>query len=127
MLVDAMLSSLTTNEVATAPLRTPEFIASLQRAVWPGNVRELRNYLERCLVFQAPLPVTEATSEVDGGQVDASVSYDESRRRAIEEFERRYVSSLLRLHKGKVSQAARAAGIDRVYLYRLMRRHGIRG
>jgi two-component system response regulator GlrR len=132
LLVDSILTTLTDDPVVTASLRTPEFLASLQRAVWLGNVRELRNYLERCLVFQAPLPVTDAhggslpTDENPPPEMDANVSYEESRRRAIEEFERRYVSSLLRLHKGKVSQAARAAGIDRVYLYRLMRRHGMR-
>jgi transcriptional regulator of acetoin/glycerol metabolism len=34
------------------------------------------------------------------------------------------VRELLNAHGGRVSAAARAAGIGRVYLYRLMRRHG---
>ena len=37
----------------------PEFVAGLSRSAWPGNVRELRNYLERCLVFEEPMPLGE--------------------------------------------------------------------
>jgi transcriptional regulator of acetoin/glycerol metabolism len=56
---------------------------------------------------------------------DPSLPYAEARRRALEGFERAYLRALLDAHGGKVALAARAAGIDRVYLYRLMRRHGV--
>jgi two-component system response regulator GlrR len=124
-LVEAMLSSLDADPEVARSLMSEAFLTSLQRAVWPGNVRELRNYLERCLVFQAPLSMAELQEE-PAGTVDVSQPYTVARRQALEEFERRYVMALLRLHRGKVSQAARAAGIDRVYLYRLMRRHTIK-
>jgi DNA-binding NtrC family response regulator len=93
-------------------------------------VRELRNYLERCLVLQDPIPVGESPVEPDGaagGRIDSSLPYAEARRVALERFEREYVADLLRVHKGKVAQAARAAGIARVDLYRLLRRHGVDG
>jgi len=35
------------------------------------------------------------------------------------------VRALLDAHDGRVAAAAQAAGIGRVYLYRLMRRHGV--
>jgi DNA-binding NtrC family response regulator len=107
-------------------LYTPELVATLMRAAWPGNARELRNYLERCLVFQEALPVTESPG-APANRVDARVPYAEARGRAIDEFERAYLEALLALHGGKVSQAAAAAGIDRVYLHKLLRRHGLRG
>ncbi|MCY1022259.1 sigma 54-interacting transcriptional regulator [Pyxidicoccus sp. MSG2] len=110
-------------------LSTPEFIALLQHAAWPGNVRELRNHLERCLVFQdAMSPATEDVSPqgVLRSMVDPKQPYAEARRRALEAFEREYLDALLKLHGGKVSQAATAADMDRVYLYRLLRRHGLR-
>jgi len=57
---------------------------------------------------------TTGISAADRARVISVVSYEESRRRALGEFERRYVEALLRLHKGRVAPAARAAGIDRV-------------
>ena len=45
---------------------------------------------------------------------------------AIEDFERSYLERLMALHEGNVSQAARASGVSRVYLHRLLSRHGTR-
>ena len=58
--------------------------------------------------------------------MDPSQPYQQARDRVLAEFERRYVEQLLRAHHGNVSAAARASGIDRTYLHRLMRRHGLR-
>jgi DNA-binding NtrC family response regulator len=52
--------------------------------------------------------------------------FSEARRRALDDFERRYLSTLLERHGSNMSQAATLAGIDRVYLYRLIRRHGLK-
>jgi DNA-binding NtrC family response regulator len=128
-LVDCILDGLTRDDGLKEPLRNADFIASLQRAAWPGNVRELRNYLEHCLVLQAPLPVGEPSllpGDAPASAVDPTMTYEDARRRSLDYFEQQYLAGLLRLHKGKVAQAARAAGVDRVYLYRLMRRHGIK-
>jgi len=50
-------------------------------------------------------------------------SYAEARSEAILKFERAYVLALLEATGGNVSEAARVAKMDRVYLHRLMRRH----
>ena len=52
--------------------------------------------------------------------VDVRLSYSEARRRILDEFERAYVVALLRAHGDNVSKAARAAGVSRVYLHRLL-------
>lgn len=52
--------------------------------------------------------------------------YAEARRKAIDEFERNYLGKILDRASGNVSIAAREAGIDRVYLHRLLRKHKIR-
>jgi two-component system, NtrC family, response regulator GlrR len=100
-----------------AELIQPEFIASLGRASWPGNVRELRNFIERCAVFQGPLPIDEPGPA-------GPATFPEARQRALDDFERRFVQELMSRHDGKVAAAAQQAGIGRAY-FRLLRKHGV--
>ena len=128
-IVDEILTTLRAPAAAAAPLRTPDFLAQLRGAAWPGTVRELRNYLERCLILRTIVPAPEgaaaAAPEAAGAfAIDPTAAYATERERAIADFERRYFRALLRLHDGKVARAAAAAGIDRAYFYRVLRRHG---
>jgi two-component system, NtrC family, response regulator HydG len=96
---------------------------------WPGNVRELRNAAARQLVLgDLPTGEDEPAAGIDVGELDAVVALDlpftEARRRAIEQFEQRYVERLLALHGGNVSHAAGAAGIARRYFQILRARAG---
>jgi DNA-binding NtrC family response regulator len=125
-LVEQVLASLGADPERTQALRSPEFIARLEQAAWPGNVRELRNYLERCLVFEDTLELSDVAPAGSRFEVDPKLPYAEARRLALDDFERRYLRALLELHQGRVSQAATGADMDRVYLYRLLRRHGIK-
>jgi DNA-binding NtrC family response regulator len=134
-IVDELLRAAGAAGAAADALRTPAFYETVQRSAWPGNVRELRNYVERCLVFQDALPAPDPSGglgadEVGGAvgapAIDARLPYQEARRRALDDFERAYCEALLRLHQGKVSQAAQAAQVDRVYLYKLLRRHNLK-
>ena len=70
---------------------------------------------------------TEAEPETtdEGFVVDPNASHASERERAIADFERRYFKALLRQHDSKVARAAGAAGMDRAYLYRVFRRHGV--
>jgi DNA-binding NtrC family response regulator len=103
---------------------------------WPGNVRELRNLLERATYLSSAANSTELllpTLPVGNGDPADSLfryspgeSYRDARARIEEEFERRYVSSLLAEHQGNISHAAKAAQMDRKYLGTLVRKHGLR-
>ena len=125
ILVDRIVATLGLADDVAARLRAPAFVASLTRGAWPGNVRELRNYLERCAVLDDLAAVTLGSDAAAGGGVDVAQPFAEARDLVLAEFERRYVEQLLRVHRGNVSAAARASGIDRTYLHRLMRRHGL--
>ena len=107
---------------AASSLTRPEVYAELALHAWPGNVRELRNYIERALALghlAAP----------GHGRSLAGVSAGEERpslREARAMFERGYLEGLVRDLGGNMSAAARAAGVERMYLYRLLRKHGLR-
>jgi two-component system response regulator GlrR len=113
------------------PLRTEAFVNEVARHAWPGNVRELRNYVERCLAMreQPPPPELETLDPPPGGDgpaLDISRPLKVAREAWIAEFERRYLTELLRHHDDNVTVAARAAGVDRIHFYRLLWKHGLR-
>jgi len=72
--------------------------------------------------------VVEGSAEVSGqssGEGMPLQQYAEARKQAIADFEKKYVHDLLQANEGNVSQSARSAGMDRVYLHRLIRRYGL--
>lgn len=112
-------------------------VAGLSAHDWPGNVRELRNVLDRALYMAAAsgekelrvvdFPITASGGSGLGGSFDDNKSYRELRAEVEGEFERHYVTWLLARHEGNLSQAARAAKMDRKHLHDLARKHGLRG
>jgi DNA-binding NtrC family response regulator len=108
---------------AAALLRDPARLGQLQRAAWPGNVRELRNYVERCLFYRDAVAAEEPEAPPE---IDVSQPFSVARKQAMEQFERVYLGRLLRAHDGRIQETADAAGINRVYLYKLLRRLGLK-
>jgi DNA-binding NtrC family response regulator len=106
----------------------------LAKHEWPGNVRELRNYVERSVVLRtaklsiAPpassLSSTSAEGQRDG--VDVGVPFKVAKDALIDQFERSYIRAALDACSGNMTKAARLAGIDRMYLHRLVQKHGSR-
>jgi two-component system response regulator GlrR len=114
-----------------AALRSPEFVTKLSRYRWPGNIRQLRNYLERCVALRDPdCPLGADTMPPPLLKTVVAVDLTRPLRTARDEllnrFELAYIEAVLAHHDGNVSAAARAAGVDRVHFYRLLRKHGLR-
>jgi DNA-binding NtrC family response regulator len=111
-------------------LFTPQVIADLLKYDWPGNVRELRNYVERAVVLDNAGPTVRRSLTPEppapGLSIDIDEAFTDAKKRIVDDFERRYLSALLLWAKGNVSKAARKAGMDRMYLHRLLQRHGIK-
>jgi len=127
-LVDALAERLGTDpEQRKKLIETPGLLAELQGHSWPGNVRELRNYLERGLTLGAWGHHPPAEPQPPGAVVvDPSIPLKEARVRWTLALERAYLEALLQRHDSNVSAAARAAQIDRMHLYRLLWRHGLK-
>ena len=98
----------------------PEAMACLVGAPWKGNVRQLQNAVEKCVAL-CPTPIVPATlvARALEGPADDLASFDEARA----SFERDYLSQLLRITDGNVSQAARLAKRNRSDFYSLLNRH----
>ncbi len=101
-------------------VRTRAFLAELARQPWHGNVRELGNYLERYLTLPPTAP-TAARDRIAPPTDPWALPY----RDAVAAWERAYLDGLLRA-SDNVASAARQAGIDRVTLYRMLWRHGLK-
>ena len=112
-------------------LFTPIVLAEMARHNWPGNVRELRNYVERSVVLQkAGGPAVRRTLGATAGPAplaDISVPFKIAKDCAIDLFERGYLTALLDAAGNNMSKASRMAGMDRMYLHRLVQKHGLRG
>ncbi|HUP87908.1 MAG TPA: sigma-54 dependent transcriptional regulator [Longimicrobiales bacterium] len=102
---------------------------------WPGNVRELRNALERAIVLAAgdsievsdlPPQVWESrTALPPTDAVLSNVSFMDARDRALEGFDRAYLTAALEQNGGNVSATARAIGMHRQSLQKMLKRLGI--
>jgi DNA-binding NtrC family response regulator len=130
LVAESLLRRLGADDEQLALLAQPGFHERLASAAWPGNVRELRNYLERCIVFQDVLPLGGETAlpsapQRAGDSAIVGEPLTTARDRAALEFERQYLEVLLARHDRMIDAAA-AAGIGRVYLYKLMVKHGLR-
>ncbi len=126
VLVDAILDDLGDRESAMArSLRSGELLPELLRHAWPGNVRELRNYIEACIVRQERALAPAVSMHGEPG-IDVSQPLRTVREVWSRHIERRYLEQLLLVHNNNVSAAARAAGVDRVHLHRLLLRTGLR-
>jgi DNA-binding NtrC family response regulator len=110
---------------------SPEVMRGLLAYDWPGNVRELSNVLERAVTLsEVPRPGDDGAKRAGlelTFPVELDVPLAEARARLVDSFEATYVRALLDISHGNVSAAARQAGVDRMTLHRMIRRHRIRG
>jgi DNA-binding NtrC family response regulator len=147
LLIEHILATTPGGETASIAQET---IDLMMKHDWPGNVRELRNVIERAVLLaeapehedalrRAPLPEkrSEPSITVTPSQtatsadammtvpVDVGIPFKAAKQNVISEFERRYISRLLAQHDGNISAAARAAGIDRMSIHKMLHRLGL--
>ena len=107
----------------------------LYKYEWPGNVRELRNLVERVSI----LSINEHSNNINqlvhdslsqksintkSNIVENVLSYP--LKEAREKFEKNYLSSQLKKHKGNISKTAEFVGMERSALHRKIKSLGIK-
>ncbi len=103
----------------------PQALATLEQFDWPGNVRQLINAIERARIMSddniihlhdLPYEVTQGPSAVPS----PGVATDN-----LSSLERAKVVDVLQRESGNKTRAAKALGIDRRKLYRLLEKYAI--
>jgi two-component system, NtrC family, response regulator GlrR len=109
-----------THESGSRKIYAPEAVELLATSDWPGNVRQLQNVVRQNVALsQTPIIPVELVQQSLGGTQAKLPSFDEAR----EEFTRSYLSQILQITGGNVSQAARLAKRNRTDFYKLLGRH----
>lgn len=105
---------------------TPGALNLLTSYAYPGNVREMMNIMERAvalctgdMIKQRDLPPDLAAVEV------ASFTRPAGDTPTLEELEQRYIEHILELTGGVRTRAADILGIDRVSLWRKLKKYGL--
>ena len=103
---------------------------------WPGNVRELRNLVERISILSLNENVNNINQLVQDSLTQKNNSGDNSAyenvlsyplKEAREKFEKNYLTSQLKKHKGNISKTAEFIGMERSALHRKLKNLGVKG
>jgi DNA-binding NtrC family response regulator len=104
----------------------PEAMRLLGRYDFPGNVRELANLIERGVALARGALLEEAHLPESLRVLTVRVSAPASGELAtLDKNEAAYIAQVLEYTGGNRNQAAAILGIDRVSLWRRMKRHGL--
>ena len=114
-----------------------EALDHLSTMSWPGNVRELGNVLFRAaaLAQDGVIRRKDVAGEGEGFRgtaaertaLDLGGTFAEAKERAIERFERAYLSLLMKRSQGNLSAASRSADVARHHLRDLLKKRGLYG
>jgi DNA-binding NtrC family response regulator len=108
----------------------PETLTLLGEYDWPGNIRELGNVIERALTLlpagEALAPAHLGLERAAGRGSDGKAAIEDfhlAKERLIEAWERDFLRRLIEASGHNMSKAARASGLGRAHLYRLIKKY----
>ena len=106
----------------------PEAVAALEKYFWPGNVRELRNMVERLLLLADEAVDAELVRmALPGGESEAPGDTVQGGTLAqrTDQFERQQILAELKRHGQRMTETAKALGLERSHLYKKCQALGI--
>ncbi len=122
LLVAHFLRQLSSQGDADRKVYSPEALELLVMAEWPGNIRQLFNVVRQNVALSnSPVISAELVRSALGEHGDKLPSFSDAR----DEFTRNYLSQILQITGGNVSQAARLAKRNRTDFYKLLARHDL--
>jgi two-component system response regulator GlrR len=120
LLVEHFLEQIAEESAQERKVYAPEAVELLVANDWPGNIRQLYNVVRQNVALSPTRVVSsEQVRSAFGEQANALPSFSQAR----DEFTRNYLSQLLQITSGNVSQAARLAKRNRTDFYKLLGRH----
>jgi DNA-binding NtrC family response regulator len=113
---------------------TPEALQWIRAHQWEGNVRELDNAVHREVVLSDNelIRFDVVTAEIESQTVQsndndyANLDFQSAKAKAVEHFERTYLTRILQLARGNVSAAARIAEKERRAFGKLLKKYQIK-
>ena len=104
---------------------SPDAIRKLIFYDWPGNVRELEHVIMGAVLLSVQSTVCAANIAISGEASPTPESFQQTKNRMVEQFERTYIKGLLLSCHGNISGAAKAAQKNRRAFWELIRKHHI--
>ena len=122
LLVAHFLSQIAKEADQERKVYAPEAVEMLVMAEWPGNIRQLYNVVRQNVALsRSPVISGELVQQSLGEHAGKLLSFSDAR----DEFTRNYLSQILQITQGNVSQAARLAKRNRTDFYKLLARHDL--
>ena len=122
LLVAHFLTSIAREAEQERKVYAPEAVEMLVTAEWPGNIRQLYNIVRQNVALsRSPVISAELVQQSLGENACKLLSFSD----AMDEFTRNYLSQILQITAGNVSQAARLAKRNRTDFYKLLARHDL--
>lgn len=122
LLVAHFLLSIAREAEQDRKVYAPEAVEMLVTAEWPGNIRQLTNIVRQNVALsRSPVISAELVQQSLGEHSGKLLSFTDAR----DEFTRNYLTQILQITQGNVSQAARLAKRNRTDFYKLLSRHDL--
>lgn len=122
MLVSRYLATLADRSGERCKVYAPEAMELLVASRWPGNVRQLFNIVEQNVALSVtPVISARVVQKALGNEVFPLPTFAQAR----DDFTRAYLTQLLQITGGNISQASRMAERNRTEFYKLLSRFGL--
>lgn len=111
---------------------SPSALKCLESYDWPGNVRELRNCIERAVLLAQDRAIESEDFPERINQcaerdltIHSDLDFQKAKSELLQKFEYDYLIKLLKVHSGKLTEAAVTSGLSRRTLYRMLEKYKI--